>query len=119
MAPTHCLPLRAASERLRGKPGRPRTRPPAPAKADPLAVAALRVLTPRLVDLESAARYLGGISTWSVRDLLDTGRLHRVRLPGPGGADFRRVLIDVQEIDALIAASKDPESRRRERFGAR
>jgi hypothetical protein len=70
-------------------------------------VAAMRALTPRLVDLDGAARYLGGISVWSVRDLLDAGHLHRVRLPGPGTSDFRRVLIDTQELDALIAAAKE------------
>ena len=100
------LPLAVAAQRLRGKPGRPRTRLPATSKVE-IATAAVGALAPRLLDLGGAARYLGGISTWSVRDLLDTGRLHRVRLPGAGTSDFRRVLIDVRELDALIAASKD------------
>jgi hypothetical protein len=100
--------LAATSARLRGKPGRPRTRPPA-APAVGIVTAAVGAIAPRLLDLEAAARYLGGISTWSVRDLLDSGRLHRVRLPGANGSDFRRVLLDVQELDALIAQSRDAE----------
>jgi hypothetical protein len=74
-----------------------------------IATAAVGAIAPRLLDLEGAARYLGGISTWSVRDLLDSGRLHRVRLPGVNGSDLRRVLLDVQELDALIAQSRDAE----------
>lgn len=100
------LPLATASQRLRGRPGRPRTRAPAASNPDPVGLAAVRTLAPRLVDLSGAAAYLGGVSPWTVRDLLSAGRLNRVRLPGLRG-DLRRVLLDVQDLDRLIASSKD------------
>jgi hypothetical protein len=99
--------LADAAERLRGRPGRPRTRPPAAQKADPVALAAVAALPARLVDLAGAARYLGNLSPWSVRDLITNGTLRRVRLPGAGGADLRRVLLDVRDLDQLIEQSKD------------
>lgn len=102
------LPLAAASERLHRRPGRPRTRPPALPKPDPIATAALRVLTPRLVDLEGAATYMGRVSVWTIRDLIDNGSLPRVRVPLPGGRELRRVLVDVRDLDKLIYQAKDP-----------
>jgi hypothetical protein len=107
MAPARPLPLADASARLRGKPGRPRTRPPATAKADPIEAAALRALAPRLVDLEGAATYMGRVSVWTIRDLIDNGSLPRVRVPLPGGRELRRVLVDVRDLDRLIEQAKD------------
>jgi excisionase family DNA binding protein len=106
MSSGSALPLTAASARLRGKPGRPRTKPRTVPKATPVVTAAVGTITPRLLDLEGAAAYLS-VSSWTVRDLVDSGRLRRVRLPGPRGADLRRVLLDVRELDSLVSASTD------------
>lgn len=59
---------------------------------------------PRLLDIASAARYLGGISTWTVRLYVAKGHLPRVVLPsvkhrGEGG---RRLLFDRRDLDAFI-----------------
>ena len=59
-------------------------------------------LSPRLLDLDAAAAYLGGLSTWTVRDLIANGTLRRVRVPGTNGEDLRRVLLDRQDLDELI-----------------
>jgi hypothetical protein len=63
-------------------------------------------VTPRLLDNESAARYLG-VSIWAVRDLEAGGHLPRVRLPLPGGKELRRLLYDRNDLDRLIDRSKD------------
>lgn len=60
---------------------------------------------PRLLDLESSARYLG-VSPWTVRDLVANGTLVRVRIPLPGGDDLRKVLLDREELDRLVARWK-------------
>ena len=64
----------------------------------------------RLMDLEAAAAYLGGISTWTVRDLITNGEIPCVRLPRTGDGDrraMRRVLIDRVDLDSLILKWKD------------
>jgi hypothetical protein len=72
----------------------------------------------RLRDREGAAAYLGGVSLDVVDRLIHSGALPVVRLPvqrsratgrGVPGIN-RRILIDVQDLDALIERSK-------ERFG--
>ena len=73
----------------------PHTRPPVP-----LAVAH------RLLTTTQAAAYLG-ISYWTVRHLIDSGKLRRVALPGKDGGPIRRVLLDVRDLDALIERAKD------------
>jgi len=55
----------------------------------------------RLVSVKIAADYLG-VSPWTVRDLITTGALPRVSLPG-----VRRVLITTADIERLIARSRD------------
>jgi hypothetical protein len=104
------LALAAASQRLRRRPGRPRTRPlegpaqgsenpgPTPRPAMDAASAApcrppvafpepvggpVAPLRPRLLDLEGAATYLG-LRPWNVRELIARGSLPRVAvLLGP------------------------------------
>jgi hypothetical protein len=117
------LPLAAAAERLRGRPGRPRkapfghtdrhTEPPgtvrsernaAPVKAPtPPRTPDVSSLVPlvRLLDVPSTACYLG-LSTWQVRHLPDL-ETARVRVPLPAGRELRRVLYDVRALDMLIA----------------
>jgi hypothetical protein len=63
-------------------------------------------VTPRLLDHESAARYLA-VSPWTLRDLEAGGFLQRVRLPLPNGKDVRRLLYDRTDLDRLIDRSKD------------
>jgi len=109
------LPLAAASVRLRGRPGRPRTRPePAPrhvsshVDAEQRESAAVPLVqrtsgpidAPRLLDVEAAAGYLG-VSAWTVRDLVERGTLSRVALPG-----VRRLLFDRCELDHLVETSR-------------
>jgi len=55
---------------------------------------------PRLVDVAAAAERLG-ISPWTVRDLIERRALPHVELPG-----VRRVLVDVRDIERLVAAGK-------------
>lgn len=94
------LPLAAASERLRGRPGRPR-------RACPTAPAApLAEQTRRLFDLDAAAGYLS-VSPWTVRDLEAAGVLRRVRIPMPKGGELRKLLFDREDLDRLIARWKD------------
>ena len=119
--PPSLLPLAAAAERLRGKPGRPRKASPAPACGhtpgtlasrdrvnDGPASSALasQATAPRLLDVAGAAAYLS-VSSWTIRDLLAAGRLPRVRLPLAGDRECRRVLLDRADLDRLIDASKE------------
>ena len=60
----------------------------------------------RLLDLESAAAYLG-VSPWTVRDLEAAGVLKRVRVPLPDGRDLRKLLFDKTDLDRLIELWKD------------
>jgi excisionase family DNA binding protein len=50
---------------------------------------------PRLLGLRQTAEYLG-LSTWTVRGLIDTGALPRVNLP------VRKILVDREALDRLI-----------------
>ena len=107
------LPLAAAAERLRREPGRPRKN--AGEKTDEeikaeraerrLArqAAQLLNLTPRLLDLDGAARYLS-CSTWTIRGLIDSKVLQRVTIPTgtESGRDIRRVLLDRLQLDELV-----------------
>jgi hypothetical protein len=70
-------------------------------------VPAVCLVTPRLRDPESAARYLG-VSTWTLRDLEAAGHLRRVRLPLSGGKDLRKLLYGRADLDRLIETSKAP-----------
>jgi excisionase family DNA binding protein len=66
-------------------------------------------ITPRLLNLNQAAEYLG-ISYWSVRDLVQSGMLASVKLPAPrarDGRSIRRTLIDRQDLDQLIELWKE------------
>ena len=70
------------------------------------AVPALCPVTRRLLDVDSAAAYLG-VSAWTIRDLDAGGHLPRVRLPLPGGKELRRLLYDRTDLDRLIERAKD------------
>jgi hypothetical protein len=62
----------------------------------------------RLLGTEDAGRYLG-VKAWSIRALITSGVLPAVRLPSPTGRPGRpshRLLVDVLDLDALIARSK-------------
>lgn len=104
------LPLAAASQRLRGRPGRPRAvEAPAPrstresAQTSTASVPAL--CPPRLLDLDTSAAYLA-VSPWTVRDLIAAGTLARVRIPLPNGGELRKVLLDRDDLDRLVAGWK-------------
>lgn len=68
---------------------------------------ALCPISPRLLDLTTAAGYLG-VSPWTVRDLETAGVLPRVRVPLPNGGELRKLLFDRDDLDRLITAWKDP-----------
>jgi hypothetical protein len=58
-----------------------------------------------LVEKEVAralARYLGGLSRWTVKEMVASGILRRVQVPLPSGEDMRRVLIDREQLDRLV-----------------
>jgi hypothetical protein len=61
---------------------------------------------PRLLDIAGAAAYLGGISPWTIRDLIANGTLKRVRVPLPNGGELRRVLLDREDLDRLVTSWK-------------
>jgi hypothetical protein len=54
-----------------------------------------------------AGRYLGGLADDTVRDLAARGVLQRVRVPGAGDRDLKRVLFDARDLDRLIESWKD------------
>lgn len=91
------LPLTAAAERNRGKPGRPLKPKP---EADPV------VLPPRLLDVAGAARYLS-ISPSRLRTLVWSGMLRRVRVPLPNGGEMRKILLDMRDLDVLVERWKE------------
>jgi excisionase family DNA binding protein len=110
-------PLAAAAVRLRGRPGRPR-RHPANGQSTGKVLPQVRdnaapvdrplvpqATVPRLLDVEAAARYLG-ISSWTVRAMVDAGTLRPVRLPLDGGRELRRLLFDQLDLDRVIEAGK-------------
>jgi hypothetical protein len=101
-------PLAAASERLKGKPGRPKTRPerqPAPV----VQVGGVAPLAPRLLDRQGAAAYYS-VAPDTIDQLDAAGVLSRVRLPNGSRGDLKRVLYDREDLDALVARMKDSAS---------
>lgn len=60
----------------------------------------------RLLGLKAAAEYLG-VSYWTLRDLVHSGALPRVRLTVGDHRDLRRVLVDRADLDRLVEASKE------------
>lgn len=93
-------PLAAASERLRKKPGRPRTAKPKAERPE---------IDPRLLGLGATAFYLGDVSPWTVRDLEAAGVLKRVRIPLPNGGELRKLLFDREDLDRLVESWKELE----------
>lgn len=61
----------------------------------------------RLLTVRAAASYLG-ISYWSARDLVLFGKVPSVRFPCPrsDGKLFRRMLIDIQDLNDFISENK-------------
>lgn len=117
---TNKLPLAAARERLRRKPGRPKTFATTPALAATeisvgrdmahraegrQAQVVVGSITPRLLDLKAAAAYLA-VSSWTVRDLEASGILRRVNIPLSAQKDLRKLLFDRQDLDRLVEAWK-------------
>jgi excisionase family DNA binding protein len=65
-------------------------------------------VAPRLLDVKEAARYLGGVSTWTIRSLVADGHLRPVRLPSRNRGELgRRLLFDRADLDAAIAKWKE------------
>ena len=114
------LPLAFASQRLRGRPGRPRKDPDPdyvgmtseaetsknrvsmsrPARQRVLAGTGREVIQPRLLNLRQTAEYLS-LSTWTIRNLVDNGTLCRVQL-----GTIRRLLFDRLDLDRLVETSR-------------
>jgi len=102
------LPLAAAAERLRGKPGRPRLTEDERAKRGQFRAAVraaqLAAVKPRLFTVDAAALYVS-LSVWTIRALVANGTLPRVLVPS-GAGELRKVLLDREDLDRLIAAWK-------------
>jgi hypothetical protein len=66
------------------------------------------VMPSRLLDVKSAAIYLGAVSTWTVRGLVADGVLRPVRMPSTRrrGESSRRLLFDRRDLDDLIETWK-------------
>ena len=108
------LPLAAAAERLRGKPGRPKkcghvsdiaAQQKGMDSGHNRGALAVSATVPRLLSLADAALYLG-VSPWTIRDLITNGTLARVRVPFLNGKELRKVLLDREELVELIGAWK-------------
>lgn len=112
---------RDGQRRLGPRPGRPRktTNPGHDAGHDALqptgntepkrrykALQAPAQVAPRLLDVPAAGVYLGGLKPRTVWGLIAKGTLRRVHIPLPNGGELRRVLVDRQELDALIERGK-------------
>jgi hypothetical protein len=78
----------------------------AKANGRPEAQQAIAPLVPRLLYLRGAAHYLS-ISARTVWALMAAGTLPRVRLVLPNGAEVRKVLFDVQDLNKLVDGWKD------------
>jgi hypothetical protein len=63
------------------------------------------IIAPRLLDLRTAAAYLG-VSDWTARDLEAAGTLKRVRIPLPNHGELRKLLFDRVDLDRLVDAWK-------------
>jgi excisionase family DNA binding protein len=98
------LPLAGASQRLKGKPGRPplgdEEKSRRAEERRRRQAAALALVNPRLFDVPAAAKYMG-VSRWTIMDLISNGTLPRVTV-----GDMRRLLIDRNDCDRLIESSK-------------
>lgn len=66
----------------------------------PYARAAVQAAEPRLLGVAAAAKLLG-ISVWTLRDLIASGKLRVVQPPG-----IRRIWIDRRDLDKAIEAWK-------------
>jgi hypothetical protein len=71
-----------------------------------MAIEAVAPIAPRLLDLPSAAQYLG-LSPWTVRELEGQGVLARVRVPLPHAGELRKLLFDRADLDRLIEVWKE------------
>ena len=84
-------------------------RPTAKLAAKPAAAEPVRAdvvpIPPRLLDLDAASKYLGGISPWTVRSLVGRGELRAVRLPSVrhDHETGRRLLFDIRDLDDAIS----------------
>ena len=60
-------------------------------------------VAPRLLDIEQAATYIG-VSGWTLRGLIADGAVPTVQPPSARrtGEPMRRVLLDREDLDALI-----------------
>ena len=60
-------------------------------------------MPPRLLDIDAAGAYLGGVSRDVVERLINSGALSVVKVPGGRNGDcVRRVLVDRLELDDLV-----------------
>lgn len=66
------------------------------------------VPAPRLMDIATAAEYLGGISVWTIRGFVANGQLQAVKLPSVKyqSRRSRRLLFDRSDLDAFIEKAK-------------
>jgi len=100
------VPLACEASALRQSPATSRevepesaAAPLCPADVPVAKVATMPALPPRLLGLKAAAHYLS-VSSWTVRGFIAAGKLEPVKL------GMKKVLLDVHDLDELIARSK-------------
>jgi excisionase family DNA binding protein len=54
----------------------------------------------KLMDIPSAAEFLGGLSVWTIRAWLSQGRLRKTKVG-------RRTMVSLQELERFIAEQQD------------
>lgn len=73
------------------------------------------LITPRLLNLDQTAAYLGGVSTWTVRSWIRDGFLAPVKMPSVRqnddngrrqGENNRRLLFDKSDLDAFVESRR-------------
>ena len=119
------LPLAAAAERLRGRPGRPRKGTGGAQAGDAIRVnsgleagvqdsesgrpSPVPLTERRLLDVAGLAAYLS-MAEDTIRELDASGRLSaaRVRVPTANGRELRKVLFDRLAVDRLVVGWSAP-----------
>ena len=61
-----------------------------------------------MLGMPALALYLGDVEESTVREIVASGAIPRVRLVPPNGRELRRLLVDRADVDRLIQVWKDP-----------
>ena len=64
-----------------------------------------RMSSPRLLSLKDAAEHIG-LSVWALRERIWSGQIPIVQFDNPNGGQNRKMYVDSEDIEALIAKNK-------------